>query len=763
MWPWGTDQVTQTAHRPKGRSPLLVRSEWPATARDWLPVVAIGAFVGVDIAIFSVAIGALLFSGPLAGGIGIAVTGAIITSLLASVALALFSQIRCNIGHVQDIGVAVLAQTLAVNVATQAIPEQARIATALVIVALATLASALLLWTTGRLGWGGIARYFPQSVLAGFLAGTGWLMAAGGVSVATGIAIADLFDRSSWSVAIALNAAPAVMFGVIVFLTLRWVTWKGALIAFIIAGIGGFHLLLWLLGVPLAQAQAIGWLSADAAELAAIPNLVQLAGQANWDVVTHALPSVATVALLTMIGTLLNTSALTAISTQDSDADHELRLTGLINLPLAAIGAAPGYSGITSSLMVLRAGVSQRGAGLIMALVMLFSLFNVAALVAVLPVFVTAGLIIYLGLDFLNDWLVRTRRSYSWAEWATVVIILLIVILAGFAQAIVAGLFLSSLIFAWSYASIPVLRRTGTLRDRSSTLARAPFEAAWLRAQGDSVEVIELQGFMFFGTADRVYDHVRRRIADASRPALSHLIVDFQSVVGLDAAAATQLIRVATAARQHGFTLILAGYPRNVLATLTRAAPYLLDGGGALNLPSLDEALDLVEAALLAQAPMTARPTTSMLQRLAPDPADLPHLERLFASLPLEHHPRGTVIMPAGSVSDSLIFLEQGRVVVRAPSPTGEGPRLRSMSSGAILGDIGLALNARRSANVIAETDVDLRRLTLAQIARIEAEDPALGAALHRLQLRSLAEKIVFDERHASRIAQPAIRQTAKP
>lgn len=736
---------------------LFSPSDWPATAKDWIPLIAIGAFIGIDIAIFSVAIGALLFSGPLAGGMGLAVTASILSTLVSSVVLALFSQIRCNIGHVQDIGVAVLAQALAVTVASQALPEQVRIATALVIVALATLASALLLWGTGRLGWGGIARYFPQSVLAGFLAGTGWLMAAGGLSVATGIAIAELFRPDRWSSQIALNAVPAVALGVAVFLTLRRVAWKGTLITFMVAAIAGFHLLLWLSGIPLSEARAAGWLSGVSAASTAIPNLFHLSGQVDWGLVGHSLPAIATVAFLTLIGTLLNTSALNAISTQDSDADRELRLTGLINLSLAAVAGPPAHSGITSSLMVLRAGVSQRGAGLVMAAIILFSLFNVGALVSILPVFVTAGLIIFLGLDFLHDWLIRTQRSYSRAEWATVVIILGIVILAGFAQAIVAGLFISSLIFAWNYAAIPVLRRTGSLRDRSSTLARAPSEAAWLRDHGDSVEVIELQGFMFFGTADRLYDHVRRRMTDAARAPLSHLIVDFQNVVGLDAAAAAQLGRIATASVQHHVTLIFAGYPKNVLATLTRAAPALLSGGAAMSLPSLDEALEMAEDALLARAPASARPTTSMLQRLAPDPDDLPHLERLFAALPTERHVRGSVIMPAGAQADSLVFLEKGRVVIRAPSRNGEGARLRAMSSGAILGDIGLALNARRSADVIAETEVELRRLPLAEIKRIEAEDPPLSHALHRLQLRSLAEKIVFDERHATK-TMPTIR-----
>jgi sulfate permease, SulP family len=723
----------------------LVASDWPSSPGGWASTLVVGAFSGIDCVIFSVVIGTLLFSGPLAAGTGLAVTASIISTFIIGVTIAIFSQIRSNIAHVQDVGVAVLAQALAVMVTTQAMPEEVRVPTAMVVVMLTTLSSALLLWATGALGWGGIARFFPQSVLAGFLAGTGWLLAAGGVSVVTGIAISDLFLPKSWSAEIFVALAPAFLFGLLSFITMRRFAWKGTLITFIFAGVVGFHLLLWLKGMSIAEAQAKGWLPHVDSAASGFPNLVAMVGIADWAVAMTALPAIVTAAFLSVIGTLLNTSALATISEQEADSDRELRIHGYANLAISFFAGPPAYTAISSSLVVLRAGVTLRGAGLVMAAVALVGLFNVSTLTLILPVYVTAGLIIYLGIDFLYDWLILTQRHYSRSEWAVVVIILAIVIMFGFAEAIVAGLLIASLIFAWNYASVPVLRRTGSLRDRSSSLARSPAEAAWLRAHGAKVEVIELQGFMFFGTADRLYGHVRDRIADKTRPALSQLIIDFQHVVGLDAAAAAQLTRIVSVAAQHRFKLTFSGYPHNVLTTLTRAAPLLLAEGGANSLHSLDEALEAAEDAVLADAPVDeASPT--MLQRLDPAPADVPHLERLFAMLPQETYVKGTVIMPAGAVADSLVFLESGRVAIRAPSPKGNGRRLRAMSSGAVIGDIGVALQTTRTADVIADTDVILRRLTITDMQRIEETDAPLGHALLRLQRRSLAEKIVFDE-----------------
>ena len=738
--------TTATIQQPVERRDS-VAGGWPARWRDGLAVLSVGIVVGIDNVSFSIAIGALLFAGPLAGGLELAVSAALVSTIIAGVALALFSRITCHVGHVLDLGVAVLAQALAATAASMALPEDVRIATALAIVALATAASGLLLWATGRFGWGRIARYFPQSVLAGFLAGSGWLLVAGGLSVAAGIAMSDLFSPAAWTAKAAQHALPALGFAAILWVVLRRVAWSGAMVAILVAGVAGFHILLWLLGVPLSDAQTGGWVPLAAAGAAVIPNFAVLYDAVDWSVVGAAIPAIVTVAFLTTLGALMNTSALEAITGQDADSDRELEVTGLANLAIAMAAGPPAYSGFASSLMAVRAGIVWRGTGLVMAGVAVVGLVAAGTLISAVPVFLISGLIIYLGFDLMNDWLVRTRHAYSRAEWAVVVAILTIVITLGFFEGIVVGLVIACVIFVWTYASVPILRRTGSLREFSSTLARGPAEAAWLRAEGGRVAVVELQGFLFFGTADQLRDHVRQRIADRDCMPLAHLIFDFAQVVGLDAAAAALLERIAAFAAQHDVDLVLSGCRANLQAALARAAPGLAAKSAARLVPTLDEALEKVEDAVLALAPLAQFPTVTLAQRLAPEIADLPRIERLLASLAQEHLPRGSVVMRANEIPDSLVFLDAGRVVVRAPSGGTEGTRLRAMAAGAVLGDIGLALKTRRTADVLAETDVVLRRLTLEHLARIEQEDMALALALLRLQCRALAEKIVFDER----------------
>lgn len=716
---------------------------WPGKARDCIRMLGVGTIIGIDNLAFSIAIATLLFTGPLAAGLELAVSAALVGTLIGGTVLALFSRITCHIGHVQDLGVAVLAQALSVTVASQALPEEARIATALVIVALASLASALVLMVTGWFGWGRIARYFPQTVLAGFLAGSGWLLTIGGLSVASGVAMADLVRPAAWSADSLRLALPAVLFAALLWVVLRRVTWSGALVAVLALAVLGFHLVLWLSGLPLAQAQAQGWLPRADAGGAALPNLAAIAPLADWQAVALALPAILTVAFLTLMGALMSTSALEAVTGEEADANRELRLTGLANLMIAGVAGPPAFSGFVSSLMAIRAGITTQGTGLVMAAVVLAGLVAAGAIIATIPVFVMAGLILYLGVDLMVDWLGRTRRTYGPGEWLVVAAIVATVVLFGFVAGILAGLVIACVIFVWSYAEVPILRRSGSLRDVSSTLTRGPAEAEILHREGERVAVVELQGYLFFGTAERLYKVVRNRLAAPDRPPLLRLILDLHHVVGLDAAAAAVLARISGLVAQQGGEVILSGCRAGLAAAIARAAP----GLRASLVPVLDEALEQAEDAVLSQFPVAEVFPGAILRALTPETRDLARLEPLFGSLPREHLPQGSIVLRAGEQADSLVFLETGRVEVRAPSSDAHGPRLRAMAAGAVLGDIGLALGTRRTADVVAATDITLRRLTRQHLARIEQEDPQLALAVQRLLARALAERIVRDER----------------
>ncbi len=710
------------------------------------PILA-GIISGIDNVGFSIALASLMFAGPLVGGLGIAASAAMMATAILGMVLGTASGLRGNIGHIQDIGVAVLAPALATMATAGTLEPEVAVATAFAIVAASSLATGALMFLTGRLGLGRLVRFFPQTVVAGFLAGTGWLLVISGVAVAASLPMNELFAPASWSSDKLVRVAPAIGFALALWLVLPRIKHPVTWVALLFVGVAGFYAVLALTGETLARAQAASWLPA-------VPptdnlfDLARLVPLVDWATVNATLPVVAIVAVLSLLACLMNTSALEAVTGEEADQNRELRVTGLANMAVGMVAGPPGYSGLTTSLVVNRISPGRRSAAIVAVVVALIGLLAAETLVATIPVFVTSGLVIYLGADLLRDWLIDTRRRYSNAEWMIVLAIVVVVAVAGFAPALIAGLVIGVALFVFTYARVPVVRRIHTLDRTRSSRERDPQQAALLRAGGDAVAVFELQGFLFFGTAERLRSQLKERLADPDAAKLKRLILDFGHVTGVDSAALVLIERIAAMTADRQIDLVLSRARPVVAEALERTVPDVLRAAHVQQTTTLDEAVEPAEEMLLG-APVHSVPPAEMAARYAMPIGDAGRLAAFFASVPTERLPAGSRVLIEGTPADGLVLLEEGVVTVRRQIEGAPSQRLRAMGAGAILGDIGLATGAARSADVVAETDVVLRRIPASSLATIEADDPTLALALSRAVMRALADKIVTGNRIA--------------
>lgn len=734
---------TSSATPLKGRSSDAARSR----SAGGTPVLA-GVISGIDNVGFSIALASLMFAGPLASGLGLAASAALVGTAVLGLTLAAASGLRGTVGTVQDIGVAVLAPALAGMAAAGTLSTEVAIATALAIVALSSLATGGLMFLTGYLGLGRLVRFFPQTVVAGFLAGTGWLLIVSGIAVAASLPMGSLFSVEMWDATHLTRVAPALGFALALWLVLPRVKHPATWAALLLTGVAGFYVVLGLSGETPAAAQAGAWLPATP-PTDSLFDLVHFIPLIDWPTVNGALPVIGIVAVLSLLASLINTSALDTVKGQEVDQNRELRITGLANIVVGAAAGPPGYSDLASSLVVNKISPDRRAAGIVAACVAVIGLLAAPLLVSTIPVFVTSGLIIYLGADLLRTWLVDTRKRYSNPEWIIVLAIVIVVAVAGFAPALIAGLIIGVALFVFTYARVPVVRRVLTLDRMHSSRERDPHQAALLRKEGAAVAVFELQGFLFFGTAERLRTQLKDRLADTNAPQLKRLILDFGHVTGVDSAALVLIDRIATMTADLGIVLVLSRARSIVSDALTRTVPHVLTASHVQQTATLDEAVEAAEEVLLG-APVHSVPPAEMAARYAMPVGDTDRLAVFFASVPAERVPPGTKVLVEGTPADGLVLIEEGVVTVRRQIESG-GPsqRLRAMGAGSILGDIGLATGAPRSADVVAETEVVLRRISATSLASIETDDPGLALALSRVVMRALADKIVTGNRIA--------------
>src|SRR5690349_10957822 len=157
--------------------------------QPFLPNLVAGLTTGLVTLVYTVSFAALIFSGKLAPyfpqGLGCALIGATITATV----VAWRSPFPFTLAgpEANSAIVLALAGRAIANALSAPDRESAIYPTVWAAIILTTLASGVFLYCLGKLRLGQFARYVPYPVIAGFLAGTGWLITRSSFKVMTGI------------------------------------------------------------------------------------------------------------------------------------------------------------------------------------------------------------------------------------------------------------------------------------------------------------------------------------------------------------------------------------------------------------------------------------------------------------------------------------------------------------------------------------------------------------------------------------------------
>ncbi|HSQ71263.1 MAG TPA: cyclic nucleotide-binding domain-containing protein, partial [Rubrivivax sp.] len=93
-----------------------------------------------------------------------------------------------------------------------------------------------------------------------------------------------------------------------------------------------------------------------------------------------------------------------------------------------------------------------------------------------------------------------------------------------------------------------------------------------------------------------------------------------------------------------------------------------------------------------------------------------------------------------GEAADAVYLLMRGEVSIVVPLPQGGSKRLSTLAAGMTFGEAALVAGGTRSADVVADTDVECLVLDTAEFVRLEQELPQLTIRLLHNLLRSSAE-----------------------
>jgi SulP family sulfate permease len=373
--------------------------------------------------------------------------------------------------------------------------------------------------------------------------------------------------------------------------------------------------------------------------------------------------------------------------------------------------------------------VHARTAGLIAAVVPLAAVVFGASVIEVIPRMIVGGVLIFLGLAFLVEWVWDKRKVLPPVEYGVVLVIVAAIIGKGFLPGVVVGLVLAVVLFAVNYGRTELVRELAFGETYHSNVDRPLAERVALRSAGDALQILRVNGFVFFGSANSLLERIRKRVEAGP---LRFLVIDLRRVTGVDSSAVVAFVKVVHLAEASGFELVFTGVSEAVRKQLERGG--MVASQVVRFEPDLDRGLQRCEEGLLRDEAVEAAEQDG--DALAGMPAGLrPYLERVEL-------PEGGVLIRQDEPPDDVYVVGSGRLSVEMETADGTRMRVRTVNAGVVVGEVAMYTGVARTADVVAETSGVVYRLSGAAIERMESEDPVLAAALHRWLAGILSDRL---------------------
>ena len=516
----------------------------------------------------------------------------------------------------------------------------------------------------------------------------------------------------------------------------------------IVAGIGLFYLIAWQQNAPIQQLRSQGWLLGEipAGSGWRFPLSGEFLANADWPVVLGQVFSLAPIMIISVVAMLLNLNALELILKRDIDLNRELLVVGFGNLAASLAGGLPGFSDISFTTLNRKMTGGTRLVGLLVSGLLIITVFAGASFLVYIPKLVLAGVIFYIGLSLLFEWTYQAWFKFPRVDFAILLSILAVVALRGFLEGVVLGLVAAIVLFVIDYSRTSVIRHTLSGVDFRSRVNRSTDQRAVLDAQGGQLYLLELQGFIFFGTANSVYEHVKKRLGDSSLPSVRLVALDFGRVTGMDSTGLLSFDKLLSLIREKAMTLVLTGLS-NVGVQYVSIREQLARGGftdqaeGLRIFADLDQGVEWCEEQIIARAQLAAEEKNLADYFAAKVPIE--QMRQIIGYLERCEFAAGQYLMRLGDDADDMFFIESGQVTSKIEQPGQKPIRLETMRGGRTVGELGFYLGAKRSADIIANEASVTYRLTRAALEHMESNNPSAALAFHRLIVHLLGERIM--------------------
>jgi len=635
---------------------------------------------------------------------------------------------------------AAVLSALAIEFTQQHIPA----AMVVLLLGLIGLMAGLTQITLGAVRIGKLIKYIPYPVVSGYLCGVGLIIIGGQIPKFLGAP-----SGTSWTEALihpGLWNRHALLVGLVVIvgmvLTPRLTKRIPSAILALGAGIGCYLLqglldgsLLSTEGNPLLIGALApgegGMLDSVEAHWAAI-------GGFGFGMALKVAAPALTLAVLLSIDTLKTCLVLDALTGSQHNPNRELVGQGMANIASAVLGGVPGSGTMGPSLVNVSSGAQSRASSLAAGAFSLAVYLALSPLVAWVPVSALAAILIVVGVKMI-DWhsLAFFFTPSTRFDFLVILAVILVALFGNLIAASGVGVALAILLFIREQTRSSVVRHRMDGTEMFSKRARSRHDMDKLTREGGDTAIFELQGSLFFGTANQLFQALEPDSRDKT-----YIILSMRRVQSLDITATHVLEQIKDRLELHDGYLVFCDIPKGLPSGL-KMKRFLKETGvvrptaKAVAFRHLDEALEWVESRKLglpvpgeegldgAEPPLLGLRDMKVFDGL--DEESMAALEAVVDILSVKADKK---VFKAGEDDEALFLVRRGTIKVEVPVGKKESYHLATCGPGEIVGGMGFIANRGHATDGHAVEDTDVYVLPRRRFDELAGAHPQLARVI---------------------------------
>jgi SulP family sulfate permease len=582
----------------------------------------------------------------------------------------------------------------------------------------------------GVIGLGQLIKFMPYPVVSGYLSGVGLYIIASQFPIFLGMP-KDLhffdcfrhFELWQWQ-SIVIGFVTIV----VMLLAPRITTVVPAVIVGLLAGVAAYFAIAAFNPAMMSltgNAFVVGPISSEGGVFQVIFGKFSSIGNLDPASLASVVVPALTLAVLLSIDTLKTCVVIDALTHSRHNSNRELIGQGLGNISSGFLGGVAGAGTMGATLVNISSGAKTRLSGVLEGVLALIAFLALGSLIAWVPIASLSGILIVVGARMIDKHSFHFLRSRSTIlDFAVIAAVVAVALSVSLIMASAVGVVLAIFLYIREEISTSIIRRKTYGNKIFSKQVRIRAETDILQEKGDRTAVYELQSSLFFGTANQLFSGLEDDLKTAK-----YLILDMHRVQSVDLTAAHVLEQIKETLAEHNGFLLLSRVPKSLPSGKDVERYFgevgLVEHSGPVKVfDELDDALEWVENRIIAEETLAFDVETAL--ELAEfelfkgrKKSTTDDLRTYVKEVSVKAKEK---IFGAGDSGESLYLIRRGAVDITIETADDDTYRVASFGRGNFFGELSFLDGAPRSANAVADSEVDLFVLSRTDFERFAAK-----------------------------------------